>query len=358
MLHLDRYSPYGNQRSTDFGGGKLLAEAIVDTVREPLLVLDKDLRVIAASRSFYLTFLVDRQETEGQMLYELGDRQWDIPALRALLEKIVPEHAELEGYEVEHEFPLIGRRVMLLKARKVFYEGNNHTTLLLAIEDITERRSAEREVQQLLRQKELLLEEMQHRIANSLQIIASILLLKASTVQSEETRLHLQDAHNRVMSVAAAQQHLQASGRGERIEVGPYLSKLCKTLAQSMIGDSRPVSLEVVGDGEMVSSRDAVSLGLIVTEGVINALKHAFPEVKEDGRIVVSYEADGTDWKLSIADNGIGKPNSGHAGKVGLGTSIVNALAEQLDAGVNVVSSENGTIVSIVHTPSTRSAPA
>lgn len=152
------------------------------------------------------------------------------------------------------------------------------------------------------------------------------------------------------MSVAAAQQQLQASPRGERIEVGPYLSKLGKTLAQSMIGDSRPVSLEVVSNGEKVSSSDAISIGLIVTERVINALKHAFSEGKEDGRIVVSYEVNGTDWKLSISDNGMGRPNDGQAAKASLGTSIVNALAEQLEARVDTVSDQNGTTVSIVHT--------
>jgi two-component sensor histidine kinase len=305
--------------------GRALAQAIVDTVREPLLVLDQDLRVVAASRSFYLTFQVDRQETHGRLLYALGDGQWDIPALRELLEKIVPDHGVLEGYEVEHEFPRIGQRNMLLNARKVFYEGNNHSTLLLAIEDITERRAAEQELQRLLHQKELLLEEMQHRIANSLQIIASILLLKASTVQSEETRQHLQDAHKRVMSVASVQQHLRAAGHGEQIEVTPYLSKLCETLAQSMIGDSRPITIEVVGNGDTVSSSDAVSIGLIVTEGVLNALKHAFPEDKKDGRIVVTYEVAGSNWTLSIADNGIGKTQGGSApSKAGLGTSIVN----------------------------------
>jgi chemotaxis protein methyltransferase CheR len=190
---------------SDFVDGRTLAQAIVDTVREPLLVLDKDLRVVAASRSFYLTFRVSRQDTQGRLLYALGDGQWDIPALRSLLEKIAPEHGVMEDYEVEHAFPVIGLRTMLLNARKVYYEGNNHTTILLAIEDVTARRAAEREMQLLLHQKELLLEEMQHRIANSLQIIASILLLKASTVQSEETRQHLREAHKRVISVAAVQ---------------------------------------------------------------------------------------------------------------------------------------------------------
>jgi len=341
-------------RSKPFSGvedARALAQAIVDTVREPLLVLDQDLRVVAASRSFYLTFRVNRQETQGRLLYALGDGQWDIPALRVLLEKIVPEHGELEGYEVEHEFPGIGRRIMLLNARKVFYEGNSHSTILLAIEDVTERRAAEREMQQLLQQKELLLEEMQHRIANSLQIIASILLLKASTVQSEETRLHLQDAHTRVMSVAAVQQHLQGSGRGETIAVGPYLSKLCGTLADSMISDDRPVALEVVAEGGSLSSSDAVSVGLIVTEGVLNALKHAFLQDKEDGRIVVAYEVNGSDWKLSISDNGAGRPDEGSAAtRTGLGTSIVRALAQQLDAHVDVASNQSGTTLSIIHT--------
>ena len=187
----------------------------------------------------------------------------------------------MDGYEVEHEFPNIGRRTMLLNARTVFSESNAHTALLLAIEDISERRAAERELAHLLRQKELLLEEMQHRIANSLQIIASILLLKARSVQSDETRGHLQDAHKRVMSVAAVQQHLQASGRGEPIAVGPYLAKLCAALAQSMIGESRPVSLETKVSGGTVVSSEAVSIGLIVIESVINALKHAFPRSQD-----------------------------------------------------------------------------
>ena len=110
-------------------------------------------------------------------------------------------------------FPAIGRRIMLLNARKVFYEKGTHTTILLAFEDVTDRRAIERQVQELLREKDMLLEEMQHRVANSLQIIASILLIKARTVQSEETRLQLEDAHQRVLSVAAVQQHLHVVGR-------------------------------------------------------------------------------------------------------------------------------------------------
>ena len=333
---------------TDIEDACALAQAIVDTVREPVLVFDKDLRVIAASRSFYAVFKVSPQDTQGRLLYELGDGQWDIPQLRLLLEKIIPEHGVMEGYEVEHVFPGVGHRTMRLNARQVFYAGGADTTILLGIEDVTGQRASEREKEELLRQKDVLLEEMQHRVANSLQIIASIILMKARTVQSEETRLHLQDAHSRVMSIAAVQEHLHASGVSGPVEITPYLSKLCETLATSMIGDNRPIALQVCGDGGSATSRQAECLGLIVTELVVNALKHAFPNDRSDGRITVGYDAAGTNWKLSVTDNGIGRPDGVFAqAKTGLGTSIVKALAHQLGAQVETVAGPKGTTVSV-----------
>jgi two-component sensor histidine kinase len=341
-----------------------LAQGIVDTVREPVLVLDENLRVIAASRSFYSAFKVSPEDTNGRLLYALGDGQWDIPKLRVLLEKIIPEQGVMEGYEVEHEFPGLGSRTMHLNARRVFYEGGAGATILLGMEDITERRILEREKDgllrekdgllrekdELLREKETLLEELQHRIANSLQIIASIILMKARAVKSEETRFHLEDAHKRVLSIAAVQKQLHALAAAGAIEIAPYLSQLCESLAHSMIGDTRPISLTVVGVGGSATSRQAESLGLIVTELVMNSLKHAFPDDKAKGQIAVAYDMIGTNWKLSISDNGIGKPDGGFAqGKSGLGTGIVKALAHQLDAQVEILASPDGTTVSITH---------
>ena len=238
-----------------------LEEAIVDTVREPLVVLDDALRVMFASRSFYGTFNVTPEETKGRLLYELGSCQWDIPSLRTLLEDIVPHHTTIEKYEVEHFFPTIGQRSMLLNARKVFYEGNGRTSLLLAIEDVTERRALEREKDELLHQKEVLLQEMNHRVNSSLQIVASILLLKAQTVQSEETRQHLREAHDRVMAVATVQEQLHASPFGLQIEVKTYLTRLCESLAASMILDGQPVSLTVEAGEGHTTSEQAVSNG-------------------------------------------------------------------------------------------------
>ena len=216
------------ERFTAISDAWALAQGIVDTVREPVLVLDKELRVITASRSFYSGFKVSPKDTQGRHLYALGDRQWNIPKLRVLLEKIIPEKGVMEGYEVEHEFPSLGRRTMCLNARQVFCEGGTNATILLGMEDITERRSLAREKDELLKQKGVLLEELQHRVANSLQIIASILLMKARTAQSEETRLHLQDAHKRVMSIAAVQKQLHASGGNGSIDIGPYLARLLR----------------------------------------------------------------------------------------------------------------------------------
>ncbi len=334
----------------DVQAGLTLAQAIVDTVRDPLVVLDQNLRVIAASRSFLQTFGLVSGDVQGCLIYEIDGGQWNIPELRDLLETITKNRTAVEGYEVDREFPVIGRRTMLLNVREVFYENGSHSTILLAFEDITDRRAIERQVVELLREKDMLLEEMQHRVANSLQIIASILLIKARTVQSEEARLQLEDAHQRVLSVSAVQQHLHLSGRSERIEIASYLSKLCETLAQSMIGDSRPISLKVEADAGTAASREAVSIGLIVTELVMNALKHAFPNSKPDAAIVVSYKVAEADWKLTISDNGIGKPDvKASQSKPGLGTSLIQALARQLDANVNIVSDSHGTEVSMTH---------
>jgi two-component sensor histidine kinase len=343
-----------------------LAEAIVDTIHEPFLVLDAQFRVLAASRSFYETFKVAPEETQGCMLFALGDGQWDIPALRLLLETIIPERVAMDDFEVDHDFPGVGQRIMLLNARKVLYETSADMTILLAFTDVTERRAIEKEKEvllatseELVRQKQVLLQEMEHRVANSLQIIASILMLKARGVSSEETRLHLRDAHQRVMSVAAVQSHLHASDGIDQIEVGSYLSKLCASLASSMIGDDQPIVLDVIYDAGTLGSAQVVSIGLIVTELVINALKYAFPADKAGSVVRVAYESDGPDWSLTVSDNGVGKgANDGSAASGGLGTVIVGALVKQLDAKMTVADTEPGLSVKVSRSSSRSRLPS
>jgi two-component sensor histidine kinase len=327
---------------------RTLEQAIVDTVREPLIVLDPELRVVIASRSYYLTFLESPEQVEGRKLEELGSGQWNIPALRTLLSDILPHHTTVDEYEVVHDFPGLGRRTMLLNARKVFYEGNSSTNVLLAIEDVTQRRSLERDKDELLRQKDLLIREMNHRVNNSLQIIASILMLKAQTVPSEETRRHLREAHDRVLAVATVQEHLNPTPFGEQIHVGRYLTRLCDSLSDSMIREDQSISLSVqAGEGAM-NSEGAVSMGLITAELVINALKHAFPDGRE-GKVIVRYETSATNWRLSVSDNGVGI--SAHLDdapvRSGLGTSIVDALTRQFGGRVAFSAGSPGTTVTV-----------
>ncbi|MBC7966254.1 MAG: PAS domain-containing protein, partial [Fuerstia sp.] len=121
------------------------AQNIVDTVREPLLILDATLRVQSANRAFYQTFQVSPAETEGRLIYELGNGQWDIPDLRTLLEDIVPKSSVFDDFELEHTFPDIGRRVMLLNARKL-QAGQHGELLVLAMEDVTARKLAQEDL--------------------------------------------------------------------------------------------------------------------------------------------------------------------------------------------------------------------
>jgi diguanylate cyclase (GGDEF)-like protein/PAS domain S-box-containing protein len=125
------------------------AESVINTVREPLISLDQDLRVVTVSRSFYEFFKVKPEETVGQLIYDLGNKQWDIPKLRELLETILPQKTTFDNYEVEHVFATIGRRVMLLNARQIKRGKGMERIILLAIEDITSRKEMEQELKQI-----------------------------------------------------------------------------------------------------------------------------------------------------------------------------------------------------------------
>jgi two-component sensor histidine kinase len=170
----------------------------------------------------------------------------------------------------------------------------------------------------------------------------------ARKVQSEEARSHLHEAHQRVISVASLQHQLAASKVGD-VELRPYLTSLCESIGASMIRDHSQLSLDVTVDDTIANADVSVSLGLIVTELVINALKHAFPEDRS-GKIGVDYHSHGPNWTLSVTDNGIGMPTDAASAKPGLGTSIVKALSAQLHGVIKVGDANPGTAVSVAHT--------
>jgi signal transduction histidine kinase/DNA-binding response OmpR family regulator len=165
------------QAEADFRAIETYAQDIVDTVREPLLILDTTLRVQSGNRAFYHTFKVSPEETENRLIYELGNGQWDIPALRTLLEDIVPKSSVFNDFELEHDFPDLGRRVMLLNARKL-QAGHHGALLVLAMEDVTERRRVEEAVakakeasEMANRTKSLFLANMSHELRTPLNAI-------------------------------------------------------------------------------------------------------------------------------------------------------------------------------------------
>ena len=322
-----------------------LALAVVTSSAAPLLLLDGDLTVITASASFCKTFAIDPALAEGVQVFKLGNGEWNAPRLSSLLTATL-SGARVEAYEMD--LPIAGQapRRLVLNAHRLEYGRDAPVRLLLGMADVTESRLAEELKNDLLREKAVLLQEVHHRVANSLQIIASVILQSARKVQSDETRLYLHDAHNRVMSVAALQQQLAATRLGV-VELAAYFNQLCQSIGASMIHDRDQLSLTVEVDDSTVDADVSISLGLIVTELVINSLKHAFPDQRK-GAIVVSYHTKGPNWTLSVGDNGVGMPAPPNA-KPGLGTSIVEALTRQLGARVQVASGHPGTIVSITH---------
>ncbi|MFT2215455.1 sensor histidine kinase [Rhizobium giardinii] len=324
-----------------------LALAVVASSSAPIVLLDGHLCVIAASTSFYQAFLIDPKTAAGKRFSQLGEGEWNVAQLSALLEATAAGMADVRGYEMDLKRPSQDTRRLVLSAQKLDYADTSKVRLLLTVTDVTDARVADRVKDDLLRDKAILLQEVQHRVANSLQIIASILLQSARKVQSDETRAHLTSAHSRVMSIAAVQQQLAASSVGE-VELRCYFEQLCRSLGASMIHDPEQLSIDVTVDKAVTGANTSVSLGLIVTELVINALKHAFPNQRK-GKITVDYHAKGKDWTLQVADDGIGMPTNADDAKPGLGTGIVEALSNQLEAGVTVVDAMPGTKVSIAH---------
>ena len=248
-----------------------LTLAVVTSSPAPLLLLDGQLTVIAASTSFCEVFGADAPQLTGKLLYALDDGDWDSPQLRSLMTATVAGDGGLDAHDIEFRQRRRPVRHLIAQARRLDYLDIEQTRILVAVSDVTHMRADAALKEAQLRQSRVLLQEVRHRVANSLQIIASVLLQNARTTESDETRSHLQDAHHRVMSVAAVERLLSTSQDGD-VEVHAYFTSLCDSISASMIGDADQISLTVEGGQGVINAGVSVSLGLIVTELVINAL--------------------------------------------------------------------------------------
>jgi two-component sensor histidine kinase len=322
-----------------------LAMALVASSKAPLLLLDDNLVVVGASHSFCVDFGIDCKTVSGIELAALGAGEWRVPQLQSLLKATFAGNAAVDAYEMDLVRAGHDTACVILNAQKLDYD-EDRPLVILTITDVTSARLSAKIKDGLVLEKQVLLQELQHRVANSLQIIASVLMQSARRVQSEETRVHLHNAHNRVMSIATLQKQLAIS-TSDQVQLRKYLSDLCASIGASMIDDENCVTLTTTADDSSSSANVSVSLGLIVTELVINALKHAFPGRTQKGAIAVAYAGHDGGFKLTVTDDGVGIAGGEGKGKPGLGSGIVDALAKQLGATVETTDCAPGTKVTL-----------
>jgi chemotaxis protein methyltransferase CheR len=319
---------------------------IVETIREGLLVLEPDLTVAFVNRAFCNTFAVPPEDAVGLKLYELGDGQWDIPELRTLLQTVDEGGATIEAFEVERVFPSIGRRVMLLNARKVYRPGNNTHQILLAIEDVTQRVTLERERSAAHDRIDILLQEMTHRIKNSLQIIGAMVRLEAQGHKAGQGKAELESVSHRITALGRLYSKLDKADTVEAVDAATYLDELCRDLIASVQKDGEPaIALQTDLDSVMLPTDRMIPLGLLVNELVTNALKFAFPgETK--GTVMVALKRGPSDLCLTVADDGKGidpqRADSGFGGR------LVESFAEQLGGQFERESGREGTTVRLI----------
>jgi two-component sensor histidine kinase len=319
---------------------------LVETIREGLLVLESDLTVSFANRSFCQTFSVAPEHTVGRKLYELGNGQWDIPKLRMLLETIVSNQETIEAFEVDHVFPAIGRRVMLLNARMVRHPGNETEQILVAIEDITERVRLGREEAVGRERIALLLQELTHRVKNSLQLIAAMVRIESRSHKSGEGRAALERVSHRIAALAQLYSMLSKTNTVEAVDAATYLDELCRDLIASVQREGdMSIVLKTDIASELLSTDRAIPIGLIVNELVANAVKYAFP-YETKGTVMVTLKRAPGELRLTVADDGHGvDPRRADSG---VGGRLVEGFAQQLGGQVERESDSRGTTVHLI----------
>ncbi|WP_233341676.1 sensor histidine kinase [Robiginitomaculum antarcticum] len=321
---------------------KRLAEGIVDTLREPLLVVDGDQIVIAASRSFYTKFEVDPAETIGRELLTLGNGQWNIPELTHLLDGVIPESQRIDDYEVKLDFPNIGQKILLLNARKIYREGNNSKTLLLAMEDITERRRLEAERDDLLKRANDLLEELNHRVMNSLTVVASIISMEGRTLSDADCKAAFDRMRTRIVAIGELYKNLTRMNSTHTVSANEYLSAIADQLSTSLLSDRKArVTFQKSLSPTIITTRIAVPLGLVLNELVTNAIKYAFDE-DEAGEIIVALIETKGEILFSVSDNGKGVDENARVDS-GVGGRLVKAFVQQLNGKMERQTGTDGT---------------
>lgn len=280
-----------------------LTQGIVDTIRDPLVVLEQDMTIVTASKAFLTMFGITQAEAQGRRVSELGQHQWDVPALRHMMEKVLPEDKPIESFEIEDTFPGLGRRVFNLNARKITQPGNHSHRMLLVFEDITDRKQRERDVL-------ILTNEISHRIKNNLQIVVGLIAFEAKRTAAPCVQGY-RAMQSRIAAIAQLYDLISQSSRGGTIAVDTYLREIAKTMSTSLLGPTSDITIDVDAAALDVDPEHAVPFGLLVNELATNAIKHAFPDGK--GCVVISVKRAGDQIELTVADNGVGTKDKNEA---------------------------------------------
>ena len=284
-------------------------------------------------------FGITEAEARGRHISQLGQHQWDVPALRHLMEKVLSENQPLENFEIEDDFPGLGRRVFCLNARKISQPGSHAQRMLLVFEDITDRKQRERDAV-------MLTNEISHRVKNALQIVIGLLAHEAKGMPAAYSRGY-SATQSRIGAIAQLYDLISQSNRGGTIAVDAYLREIARIMSASLLGDTSGVKIEVKAEALDMDPDRAVPFGLLVNELGTNAIKHAFPD--GIGRIVLSVEQRDGHLELTVADNGVGMKNSELAKTHEKhGADYVAIFVRQLGGTVTMSGPEGtGTIVKI-----------
>ena len=450
------------------------AEKMIETVREPLVVLDSDLRIQRATVAFYETFLVSREETQGRFFYDLGNGQWNRPRLRELIGSALFRDQPFQDYELKHDFPHIGWRTMRLNARRIPRQEPDHT-LLLAMEDVTERREVaqiqfqrlfetakdgivvveaetemvldanpylldltgsgredligkmlaktppfrglpeieslipslaihdqirlddisinkahggivsvelianryrvgsqpvvqlnlrditlrkeqEETLRQSIEEKAVLVREIHHRVKNNLQVVVSLLSLQSNYTDDPKALAAFEDTEGRVRAIAAIHETLYARSDLAEIEFAAYLSNLVQDLLKLHTRVPGGIVLDLTTEEMALPMEQAIPLGLIANELVINSLKHGIPEGRGKLTVALAYQREGEQpasgesldqgWaQLTVADNGPGVPDGIDLPQArSMGFRLLNLLVKQLHGRMELSQGPGATV--------------
>ncbi len=300
------------------------AESIVETVREPLVVLDTDLRVISVNHSFCRTFNVTPEDAERKLIYDLGNRQWNISKLRVLLEEIIPKNNQFQNFEVEHEFPTIGCRTMLLNARQIYSRGIGAQMILLAIEDITERKKAEDEIKKLnedLKRRAAELEaaykeletfsySVSHDLRAPLVVIGGfsrVLLEKYSSHLDQKGQQFLNFIHSKAHRMLQLIDDLLTFSRSEHQQMKPSDINM-EALARAVFEELKSIIPEQTLRMDIKALSPARGDQSMIRQVFVNLLSNAikFTGPKGAGVIEIGCAAKEDQTIYCVKDNGVG----------------------------------------------------